>query len=39
MMRRQYQTVGDPIDAGGVTIIPVTKVSIGYGGGSGLISP
>ena len=28
--------VGDPITTpGGVTIIPVTKVSIGYGGGAG----
>lgn len=25
--------IGDPITAGGVTVIPVTKVSIGYGGG------
>ena len=29
--------VGDPITTpGGVTIIPVTKVSIGYGGGGGI---
>lgn len=25
--------IGEPITAGGVTVIPVTKVSIGYGGG------
>lgn len=25
--------VGDPITAGGVTIIPVSKVSVGFGGG------
>lgn len=25
--------IGDPITAGDVTVIPVTKVSIGYGGG------
>ena len=25
--------IGDPISAGDVTIIPVTKVSIGYGAG------
>lgn len=25
--------IGDPITAGGVTIIPVSKVSVGFGGG------
>ena len=28
--------IGDPISAGDVTIIPVTKVSIGYGAGAGV---
>ena len=27
--------IGDPITAGGVTIIPISKVSVGFGGGAG----
>ncbi len=30
--------VGEPITAGGVTIIPISKVSVGFGGGSDYVS-
>ena len=31
--------VGQPIEASGVTLIPISKVSFGFGGGGGELSP